>query len=572
MSLSSRASKAELLSNDLRCGLQTTEALVSKVKKNIGRKAKRVTSGYTSTYSDPLFSYPIPFDALEFFNFCNDDLGMTLEEFPHMEICTDIAKLFPDIRFPVDQPKLFQLILLPRGTYKTTICAIALPIFLMWKNPNIRILISAHTHKAAKDRLTSIKKYLERNDHFIEKYGNWVPEFREEKWSETAIVITTRTQNLNDPTIDTCAVGINKDGSHPDVILGDDLQSKENVKTPGMRAKVWEHITSMSPMLVPGGTMLLIGTRKHNQDCYGKIYRINDALAAQNKPIMFAILKRGAILPDGSLYFPGRETHEFLATEKAFMGPKEFANEYLNEPIEEGAKMFTKDKFANMEKIEYFIDPLSGGGLIHVRDGQIPVYTTMVWDPAGHRPTESSDDHGITIVGNDPEDHWWVPCAVGVKGNPDYVVSRVAGFIMRYRPQLLGVETVFRQEMWVYLLRQHLSNAGIECPPIREIESKEAKYGRISALQPRVQNGGLTLDSSCMALREQMLDYPEVEHDDLIDSLASHIIISRASTPDDEKFMDEDDYFEDVFEAPDPRAKKGCYAGGSANSSRLAKV
>ena len=36
--------------------------------------------------------------------------------------------------------------------------------------------------------------------------------------------------------------------------------------------------------------------------------------------------------------------------------------------------------------------------------------------------------------------------------------------------------------------------------------------------------------------------------------------------------MDEDDYFEDAFEAPDPRAKMGCFAGQSANISRLAKV
>jgi predicted phage terminase large subunit-like protein len=317
--------------------------------------------------------------------------------------------------------------------------------------------------------------------------------------------------------------------------------------------------------------MLLIGTRKHNQDLYGKIYKVNDALTAKGKPPLFAILKHGAFRPDGSLYFPGRLTREYLAGELAFMQEREFANEYLNEPIEAGAKMFTKDKFNNMEPIEYFVDPLSGGGLIHVRDGQIPVFTTMVWDPAGHRPTESSDDHGITVVGNDPDDHWWCVKAEGIKGNPDYVVTRVAGFIMRYRPQLLGIETVFRQEMWVYLLRQHLANAGIECPSIREIESKEAKYGRISALQPRVQNGGLTLDSTCMALREQMLDYPEVEHDDLIDSLASHMVISRPSTPDDEKFMDEDDYFEEAFEAPDIRAKMGCYAGGSTNNSRLAK-
>ena len=565
-----RAARAELLSDDLVHEFQTTEALV---KKSIARKPKREVTGYTTSFQVPLLSEPIPFDAEEFFEFCNEDLGMNLEQEPHMEICEYLAAAFPDLRFPVNQPKKYILMLLPRTTYKTTICGIALPLFILTKNPNARGLISAHRYDVSKKRLESIKRHLERNDKFRAKYGTWVPEFREEKWSEDSIVITARTQNLNDPTIDTCAVDSNKDGSHPDFIVGDDIQSALNAATPGMRTKVWNHVTAMSPMLQPGGTMVLIGTRKHNQDMYGKIQKLNDELIAARKEPMFDILKHGAFNPDGSLYFPGRLTHEYLAKEKLLMGARMFANEYLNEPIEEGAKMFTKDKFADMQAIDHYIDPLTGTGLLKIRDGsQIPVFTTMVWDPAGHRPTESSDAHGLTVVGQDPNEHWWVIRSEGVKGNPDYVVSRVAQYIMRYRPSLLGVETVFRQEMWVYLLRQHLSHLGVECPSIREIESKEAKYGRIAALQPLVNAGRLTLDISCMALREQMLDYPEVEHDDIIDSLASHIVITRAINPDDEKFVDEDDFFEEAFTAPDPRAKMGCYAGAGSNSSRLAKT
>lgn len=251
------------------------------------------------------------------------------------------------------------------------------------------------------------------------------------------------------------------------------------------------------------------------------------------------------------------------------MGDRMFANEYLNEPIEEGAKMFTKDKFASMETIEHFVDPFTGGGLIHVKSGQIPVNVGMIWDPAGHRPTESSDYHGITIVGYDPEDHWWVIKAEQLKGNPDYVVSRAAGLILRYRPKIIGVETVFRQEMWVYLLRQHMANIGMECPAIKEIESKDAKYGRISALQPRVQNGFITLDATCTALREQMLDYPEVEHDDLVDSLASHVVIASPATPDDVPFLDEDDYFDDLHRPADKRVAMGAYAGRSSAPARI---
>ena len=567
MSLKDRAAKAEVLADDLNYRRQTNEALV---KKEFGRKAKRETTTYGNTYGSPLLDRPIPFDPVEFFFFCNDILGGTLEEVPHMELCEEIAKAFPDLRFPVRDTKERLLILLPRGTYKTYICGIFLPLFILTKNPNARIMISAHRHDVAKQRLASIKHYIERDAVFREKYGNWKPEFREDKWSEDSIVITARTMNLNDPSIDTCAVDRNKDGSHPDVVIGDDIQSVANASTPTMRTKTWNHLTSMMPQLVPGGTMLLVGTRKHNQDVYGKIYTINDERIAKREEPLFRILRHGAYNEDGSLYFPGRLTHEYLKEEKQILGDRMFANEYLNEPIEEGAKLFTKEKF-DMEQIEHFIDPLTGGGLIHTRGSQIPVNMTMVWDPAGHKPSEASDYHGLTVVGTDPEDHWWVIKAEGIKGNPDYVVSRVAGFIMRYKPQLLGVETVFRQEFWIYLLRQHLASIGVECPSIREIESKEAKYGRISALQPRFQQDKITLDVSCLALKKQMLDYPETEdgHDDLVDSLATHIVIASPSTPDNEKFFNDDDFFDESFEKPSQRAKMGCFAGASSSGARI---
>lgn len=566
MGFGDRLAKAQRLSGDLEYQKQANEAIV---KRNISRKPKREATYYSTSFSQPLLDQPIPFDPEEFFTFCNEDLGFTLEEKPHRELCAEIASLFPDLRFPVNQPKRFGLILLPRSSFKTSVCSIALPLFILTKNPNARIMISAHRHDVAKERLSSIKRYIERDATFIGKYGNWKPEFKEEKWSEDSIVITTRTQNLNDPTIDTCAVDRNKDGSHPDVVIGDDIQSVTNAATPVMRLKVQRHVNSMSPQLQPGGTMLIIGTRKHNQDIYGKIYKLNDDLVARGKPPMYSTLTRGAYLEDGSLYFPGRLDHETLEGEKLRLGPKEFANEYLNEPIEDGAKMFTKDKFASMEAIEHFVDPYTGGGLLHVKSGQIPVNVGMVWDPAGHKPSESSDYHGVTVVGYDPEDHWWVLKAEQLKGAPDYVLSRVAGLIVRYRPNIIGIETVFRQEMWVFALRQHLTNMGVDCPAIREIESKEAKYGRISALQPMVQSDRITLDVTCTALREQLLDYPEVEHDDLVDSLASHIVIARPSQPDDVPFLDEDDYFEDLHRPVDRRAAMGAYAGLHSSGARI---
>jgi phage terminase large subunit-like protein len=489
-------------------------------------------------------------DGDELFDFCNDVLGFTLEEKPHRELCHWIARQFPDLRFPPERPSIHAVLLWPRGTYKSTVLTHGVPLYILWKNHNAAGLITAHRHDVAKLRLGACKKTIERGEKFRELVGNWKPDFKEDKWSEEAFTITARTMNLIDPSLDTAAVGRPKDGSHPHFILADDVQSKENSATPVMRENVYQHIRDLYPLLQPGGTMIVIGTRKHTQDVYGKIFEINEELMAKNLPPLFSVDIRGCYVGETKeLFFPGRLTEEFLLTQRIAMGDKDFACEYLNEPIAEGDKLFTRQgitKYA--QSMELYVDALEGGGLIITKAGeQIPVNVSFVWDPAGHKPSDISDYHGITVCGCDVDNNWWIPAARQIKGTPHYVINQMIGMIVRYKPKTIGIETVFRQEMWLWLLRQRLELMDIECPAFIEIESKEAKYSRIEAIQPKVLEGGIIIDPACVNLIKQMVDYPEVAHDDLIDSLAAHLLVAHPPKPNNKKFVDNDDFFDDIL-------------------------
>jgi hypothetical protein len=86
----------------------------------------------------------------------------------------------------------------PRGTFKSTMITIGYTIQQIALNPNIRILIANATLQNAKSFLREIKTHFERNEELKAIIGNQVN--RDDKWTETEIIIKGRTSNLKEPT------------------------------------------------------------------------------------------------------------------------------------------------------------------------------------------------------------------------------------------------------------------------------------------------------------------------------------------------------------------------------------
>ena len=231
---------------------------------------------------------------------------------------------------------------------------------------------------------------------------DWKPEFREDIWNDDSIVISRRNKPLKEPSITCAGVGRSMTGAHYDFIIADDLVTDTNVTTQEQRDKVYSYITDLLPILEPGGTLVLVFTRWHPDDAYGRLIRLDEERERQGKPARWKKLIRGAYNDDGSLYFPTKLTEEFLAEQKENLGSRKFAAQYLNQPVSEEDKTFNMS-LAQLEDFTYFTDSFTGGGIVTTRDGgQFPVDVSMAWDPAGRKYNRHSDFHGLTLVGCDP--------------------------------------------------------------------------------------------------------------------------------------------------------------------------
>lgn len=166
----------------------------------------------------------------------------------------------------LEAPTLRKLIVMPRGTFKTSISSVAFPIWLLLRNPNLRIILDSELYTNSKNILREIKAHMT-SDAFRELYGDW----RGSTWNEGEIVIAPRSIVKKEASITCSGIGAQKTGQHYDVAILDDMNSPKNSSTPEGCERVITHYRYYQSILEPGGVLVVVGTRYAATDLIGFI-------------------------------------------------------------------------------------------------------------------------------------------------------------------------------------------------------------------------------------------------------------------------------------------------------------
>lgn len=164
-------------------------------------------------------------------------------------------------------PSKRKLIIMPRGTFKSSITSVAYPIWLLLNNPNLRIMLDGELYSNSKNFLREIKGHLLRPE-LTSIFGT----FKDEScWNEGEILIRQRTKVLKEASITASGIGSEKTGQHYDVIICDDLNSPSNSNTEEGRQKVIDHFRYNISILEPEGILVVVATRYSELDLPGFI-------------------------------------------------------------------------------------------------------------------------------------------------------------------------------------------------------------------------------------------------------------------------------------------------------------
>lgn len=164
----------------------------------------------------------------------------------------------------LESPTRRKLIVMPRGTFKSSIGVVAYCIWLLMHDPNERILIDSEVYENSKNFLREIKAQLQ-TQKFVSLFGNW----QGSNWTEGEITISGRTKPYKEASITCGGIATVKVGQHYSTIIGDDYNSGNNSATEEGRQKVLRHYQMNTSILDPGGRYVIIGTRYAENDVIG---------------------------------------------------------------------------------------------------------------------------------------------------------------------------------------------------------------------------------------------------------------------------------------------------------------
>lgn len=210
-----------------------------------------------------------------------------------------------------------------------------------------------------------------------------------------------------------------------------------------------------------------------------------------------------AIRDDGSLLFPKRLSHEFLANARRTMGSYLFANQYQNQVIPEDERRF------KLEWIKYGPPP-----------PELPLFSFGFIDPAIGQKNHN-DYTGIAIVQVDPHGNWYVRLANRYRFTPTEIIEKMFSLCSEFSLTALGVEVVAYQEALLYMLDQEM-RARQKIIPVKGIRRMAiSKEVRILGLVPRFEWGRIFMSHGLRDFEDEYSTFPRGSHDDILDALAS---------------------------------------------------
>lgn len=384
------------------------------------------------------------------------------------------------------------LVLAPRDHGKTTVFCRAYPEHLALHTPNIRILILSKTYRQAEKSLDLIEADLTGNPRIMRDYALELQGYRR----KDNMIFFNRTEAQRDATIEAAGLLGSITGSHFDVIIADDLIDDESTRTRQRMDNVYQWFQgTVEPLLEPWGRMIVVGTRKHYNDLYGRLID-SDA---------YTVIHDKAIGADGKPLWPERWPLEKLEEKKRKMGSVMFNREYQNDPTGLQGQLLKE------EWIRYYDEAPEG---LNVYQG---------WDLAISQ-SETADYTVCTTIGVTDSDDVYVLDWYRDRIDFPTQVTMVQRLADKWSPVLVGVEDVAYQRA---LPQEVLRRKRL---PLKGVRPDKDKMRRIISEFVSFENGKVFLPAKHRHLNnflDEYLQFDKGEHDDMLDSLCIAMKVSR---------------------------------------------
>lgn len=398
-----------------------------------------------------------------------------------------------------------KLIILPRTHLKTTICAALYTLWRATQRPSIRVLHSSNTSTNAEKTVRSIRSMVEGNKVYQMLFPEVIPEFNKTRWSDSCACLK-RPEDYPEGTFESSGVGANIIRRHFNIIVEDDtvapkkddlsgeecMPSREDVE----QAVGFHRLTP--PLLIDEfDENIVIGTRWTSYDHISWIM--------ENEK--YDVFDRNSFKEDGITPRYKRFSTNRLDAIRMAMGTYLFSALYLNKPLAKEQMAFSPDWIRYYEEEQL---PDDGMGVV-------------THDPADPPTGKKSQDYSAIVSCKHTKSGVYVRRYArdrltdkqGIDTAIDFAVQDNATKIRVEVDRYAHLQFAYRERMKqrnVYFILEAVKTHG------------KQKEGRIrQRLQPMFENGVIFMKHNMRELENELFQFPNGAHDDLIDALAWQI-------------------------------------------------
>lgn len=430
----------------------------------------------------------------------------------------------------------------PRSHAKSTYLSNMYPLYNICYSIRQFIVIVSETQDGAKLFADYVNNQLKHNHKLRQDFGELMDENNRGNVKDNAEKFVTKNNIM-------VAIGSTQKqlrgmkflNARPDLIILDDLESEKNTNTPELRQKNLTWYTKvinplgdpqrtafiyMGTLVNPNGLLPYVMQRADfnskrysaivkppkRQDLweeYERIYRDLEDPNRKESAEQFYFANKEVMDEGIEVLWESRMPYYKLIQEKCNVGTRAFNSEYLNLPYSDEDAIFRPENFT------YYDD----ADLLDDRGRMIPLDLYGFWDVA---ITGKGDYNAIITMGRDRRTGiFYVIDAYAGKINMHEALKMAEQKILEYRHHTFGVETIQAQWSMYQQLRANLSKRSYFATRLKSVQPRTKKEVRIEALEPLIEAGQIRFKRQHRLLLEQLELFPQAEHDDLPDALAS---------------------------------------------------